>query len=202
MAEYWWLVPVAYIVGSAPWGLLIVRVVRGVDVREYGSGKTGVTNVFRTAGRRAAIAVLAADAGKGVGAVLLARELTSGEGVHAAVAAAVVVGHVWPVFAGFRGGRGIATGVGSAAALDPWILLVGLGVFLPVVGLTRFVSLGSVLSVVGVVALFGVRAAVDQVPLEYLWYAVGTGSLIVLMHRDNIRRLLGGTEHRLGQRAL
>jgi len=200
MPTYWWLVPVAYVMGSIPWGLLIVRAARGIDVREYGSGKTGVTNVYRTAGRRAALVVLAADASKGTATVLLARALTSGEGVHAAVAAAVVIGHVWPIFAGFRGGRGIATGIGSAAALDPFALPIGLVAFLPAVGLTRFVSFGSVLSVIAVVAMFGLKAATDQAPIEYLWYALGTGSLIVAMHRDNICRLLRGTEHRLGQR--
>ncbi len=195
----WLLVLIAYLVGSVQWGLIVVRITRKVDVRTIGSGKTGVTNVFRIAGRPAAVLVLAADAGKGVAAVLLARLLTSNEEVHAAVAAAAVVGHVWPVFAGFRGGRGIAPGFGTAATLDPWMALVGLAVFLPTVGITRFVSLGSVLCVIGVVLAFGVRASLDQLPMAYLWYALGTGSLIVWMHRDNVRRLLAGTERRLGR---
>ena len=196
---FWWLVPLSYLAGSVPWGLVIVRVVKRVDVRDSGSGSTGTTNVLRTAGRTAAVVVLIADAGKGVAMVLLARALTENEAVHAAVAGAVIVGHIWPVFAGFRGGRGIATGMASAAGLDPWMALVGFMVFLPTVYLTRYVSLGSVLGVLAVVITFGVLTALDIHPLPYLWYALVCGSLIIWMHRANIRRVFVGTERRIGR---
>ncbi|MDA1061700.1 MAG: glycerol-3-phosphate acyltransferase [Chloroflexi bacterium] len=199
MAEYWWLVPVAYIVGSAPWGLLIVRAVRGVDVREYGSGKTGVTNVFRTAGRRAAIVVLAADAGKGLGAVLLARALTPGEGVHAAVAAAVVVGHVWPVFAGFRGGRGVATGCGAFIAVAPLAALAILVAGAGVLAATRYVS---VMSIAGTAAGFiaiVVLVIGGWLAPQYLLFGAAVALSIELSHLPNMRRLLRGVEPKLGQ---
>lgn len=194
----WLLVPTAYLVGSLPWGLIIVRRVRGVDVRQLGSGKTGVTNVLRAAGARAAVAVLVADAGKGALMVGLSRVASDSSWLHAAVASTVVVGHVWPVFAAFRGGRGIATGFGGAVVLAPWAALAGVAVFLPVVGLTRYVSLGSVLGVITVVAGFGVLGAFRAAPVAYVAYAVICGALIIGMHRDNLVRLMRGTERRLG----
>ena len=201
MTDYWWLVPLAYGAGSVQWGLLAVRALRGVDVRQYGSGKTGVTNVLRTVGRLPAALVLLADAGKGAVMVLTARALSADPWLHGVVALAVLVGHVWPLFARFRGGRGIAPGVGTAAALDPWMALVGLSVFLPVVALTRYVSLGSVLAAAAVAAAFGGLAAAGAAPTPYLWYALAGSALIFWAHRDNIRRLADGTERKLGARA-
>lgn len=199
--DYWWLVPLAYGAGSVQWGLLAVRALRGVDVREHGSGKTGVTNVLRIAGRLPAAFVLLADAGKGVAMVLAARALSADPWLHALVALAVLVGHVWPVFARFRGGRGIAPGVGTAASLEPWMALVGLAVFLPLVALTRYVSLGSVLSAAAVAAAFGALTAAGGAPAPYLWYALAGSALILWAHRDNVSRLMDGTERKLGARA-
>ena len=196
----WGLVPLGYLAGSVQWGLIVVRLLRGVDVRAQGSGKTGMTNVLRAAGKRAAAGVLVADVGKAVVLVVAARLLTDETAVHAATAAAVIVGHIWPVFAGFRGGRGIATGFGTALALDPWTVLIGVGVFIPLVALTRYMSLGSVAAVLAVVATFGVRTAALGAPSAYAWYAAGCGALIVAAHRDNIARLLRGTERRFGER--
>ncbi len=200
--DYWWLIPIAYGAGSAQWGLVVVRLLRGVDVRDYGSGKTGVTNVLRAAGWPAAAGVLIADAGKGVLPVVAARLLSDDPWLHASVAFGVIVGHILPLFSGFRGGRGIATGVGTASALDPWMALVGLGVFLPVVGISRYVSLGSVLSVAAVVIAFAVTIATGVHPTPYLWYAIGGGVTIIWMHRENIQRIVQGTERKLGQRVM
>ena len=196
----WLLVPAAYLAGSVQWGLIVVRLTSRVDVRSLGSGKTGMTNVLRTSGKLAAIVVLIADAGKGLALVAAARLLTDDTWVHAVVGSAVIVGHVWPVFAGFRGGRGVATGVGAAVTLDPWAALFGMSIFLPTVAITRYVSLGSVLSIFAVGATFVVRTAVFDAPLPYVWFSVGGGALILWMHRDNIRRLLAGSERRIGER--
>ena len=194
----WLTVPLAYFIGSLQPGLLLVRLVRGIDVRDVGSGKTGSTNVLRAGGKRIALASLALDCAKGVGAVLIARAVSDSAWVEAGAAAAVMGGHVFPVFAGFRGGRGVATGLGAASALLPFSAIVGLGVFAPVVALTRYVSLGSVLAVAGVVALYAAAAALGNIPLAHLWFALACGPLVVWMHRDNIGRLLDGTERRLG----
>ena len=194
----WLAVPLAYFIGSLQPGLLLVRLARGIDVRNVGSGKTGTTNVLRAGGKRVALASLALDCAKGVGAVLIARAVSDNSWVEAFAAAAVMGGHMLPVFAGFRGGRGVATGLGAAATLLPFSAIVGLGVFAPVVALTRYVSLGSVLAVAGVVASFVAAAALGRLPLPHLWFALACGPLVVWMHRDNIGRLLSGTERRVG----
>lgn len=190
----------AYLIGSVQPGLIVVKLVMQLDVRTLGSGRTGMTNVLRTAGKRAAAVVLVADVGKGLALALAARLLSDDPILHAAAGTAVIVGHVWPVFAGFRGGRGIATGFGTSLGLDPWAGLAGLAAFLPLVGLTRFVSLGSVAAVLAVGAAFVVRAALFGAPLAYLGYALVGATLIIAMHRDNIRRLVRGEERRLGER--
>ena len=193
--------PAAYLLGSVQPGLIVVKLTMDVDIRTLGSGRTGMTNVLRTAGKRAAAVVFLADAGKGVAVTLAARLLSDDAIVHAAVGIAVIVGHVWPVFAGFRGGRGIVTGFAASLGLDPWAALAGVAAFAPVLGATRYVSLASVVSVAAAVAAFAVRTALFDAPAAYLGYAVVGATLIIAMHRDNIGRLLRGEERRLDGRA-
>ena len=195
----WLLVPAAYLLGSVQPGLLLVRLLLRRDVREVGSGKTGMTNVMRTAGKKAAALVFVLDVAKGVLPVLVAASVSSDAWLEAATATVVVVGHVFPVFAGFRGGRGVATGVGAASALLPWAGIAGI-VFVPVVLLTRYVSLGSVVGVGAVFAGFVVAMAAYELPTPHFVFALIIGPLIIGMHRDNIVRLLRGTERRIGQR--
>jgi glycerol-3-phosphate acyltransferase PlsY len=195
----WILVAVAYLVGSLQWGLYVVHLTHGIDIRAEGSGRTGSTNVLRTAGKAAALVVLLADFGKGTAIVVLTRVISDDSLLHAAVATAVIFGHIWPILAGFRGGRGIATGLGSAAAIDPLSAAVGLVVFGPLVGVSRYVSLGSVLGVLTVVATLSVRAAAFDLPVAYAAYGLVAGSTIVIAHRDNIKRVLRGTERRIGE---
>ena len=196
----WLLVPAAYLLGSVQPGLVIVRLVQRRDVREMGSGKTGMTNVLRTAGKKAAALVFALDLGKGVLAVLVAVSVSEDAWVEAATATAVLVGHIFPVFAGFRGGRGVATGLATAAALLPWAGVAGIAAFVPVLLLTRYVSLSSVLGVSAAAGAFVVAALAYDLPTPHLVYALICGPLIIGMHRDNIVRLLRGTERRIGQR--
>lgn len=199
--EYWWLVPLAYLAGSVPWGLLIVHLKSHVDVRDYGSGRIGVTNVLRTAGKGPAIVVLLADAGKGIAVVLIARLITENSAIHALAGGAVVVGHIWPVLAGFRGGRGIATGGAAAVVLEPAAALIGILVFTCIAGSTRYVSLGSILATFAVMASFAGAFVLDAIPFPYLLFGLISGSLIVAMHQGNISRLLKGTEPRLGDQS-
>lgn len=195
----WLLVPAAYLLGSVQPGLLLVRLVMRRDVREVGSGKTGMTNVMRAAGKKAAALVFVLDVAKGVLPVLVAASVSDDAWLEAATATIVVMGHVFPVFAGFRGGRGVATGVGAAGALLPWAGVAGI-VFVPVVLLTRYVSLGSILGVAAVFAGFVVAMVSYDLPTPHFVFALIIGPLIVGMHRDNIVRLLRGTERRIGQR--
>jgi acyl phosphate:glycerol-3-phosphate acyltransferase len=195
----WLLVPIAYLVGSVQWGLYVVMLTKRVDIRTLGSGKTGTTNVLRASGKGAAVMVLLADAAKGFGVVALARAISDDPVLHALVGTGVIAGHIWPVLAGFKGGRGIATGLGTIAAFGAIPPLIGLGVFIPVVAITRYVSLGSVLAVSGVIVLYGVKALFLDAPVAYFLYTFSAGGLIIFMHRDNIKRLIAGTERRLGK---
>ena len=201
MIEYLIMVPVAYLVGSIPFGLLAGKLVAKVDIRDYGSGKIGMTNVLRTAGVTAAGVVLLLDMGKAVSVVVVARLLFDSYGVEAASALAVIFGHNWPVFIGFRGGRGTASGWGGLIILSPIAGVIATVIGLGLVGVTRYVSLGSIMAAsLGSVALV-VLAFMGQEPLIYSWYGIIGGTLIVVRHRDNIQRLLNGTERKIGQKA-
>jgi glycerol-3-phosphate acyltransferase PlsY len=195
--KYLVMLPLAYLLGSIPWGYLLLHWSRGVDVREYGSGRTGMTNVLRTGGGRMAVAVLLLDLGKGAVAVLLAREIlgTSGE---VAAGLLALVGHNWPVFLNFKGGRGIATGMGALAVIAPIAAVIGMVVFIPVTLISRYLSLGSVTGVVTASLSLLALAVLGIYSTTYAWYAVIGGSVIIWQHRDNIQRLWHGTERRLG----
>ena len=201
MIEYLVMIPVAYVVGSIPFGLLAGKLVAKVDIRDYGSGKIGMTNVLRTAGVTAAAVVLLLDMGKAVAVVVAARLLFDSYGVEAASALAVIFGHNWPVFIGFRGGRGTASGWGGLLILSPIAGIIASVIGLSLVGLTRYVSLGSITAAgLGSLALV-ILALMGQEPLVYSWYGIIGGTLIVVRHRDNIQRLLNGTERKIGHKA-
>jgi glycerol-3-phosphate acyltransferase PlsY len=191
-------VSAGYLLGSVSPGLLIGRL-HGVDVREFGSGKTGVTNVLRSVGRLAAAVVFFADIGKGTIAVLIGSRLFDEPWAAALGGVAVVVGHNWPVFAGFRGGRGVATAFGAFLAIDPvsaLLVLIAGGVALVA---TRYMSLVSVTGVLlGTIVLI-TRVNSDAIAAEYVAFVLPVATMIEINHVGNIRRLLAGTEPKLGQ---
>ena len=199
------LVVVSYLLGALPFGLLMAKLVRGIDVRRYGSGSTGMTNVLRTIGLAPALVVLALDAGKGVAAVFLARYFEAGLAVEAVAALAALVGHNWSVFIRFQGGKGIATGIGALCALSPVAGLVVIAVGAPVIVLSRYVSLGSIVgATTGAIAVPILAMADPSMPLGVpsYGYAIYTSigvPLIVLKHRSNVARLLKGQERKLGE---
>jgi glycerol-3-phosphate acyltransferase PlsY len=189
-----------YMLGSIPTGLWLGHLVAGVDVRSTGSRRTGATNVQRSLGTRAGIAVLVLDCLKGALAVSLLRLLTGDDYVAAVAGVAAVVGHVWPVLAGFRGGRGVATAGGALLALSPLALLGTFAILALVVYLTRYVSLGSVTAgLLSAVLAVLLRHAPGGTDAAIVSAALG-GSLVVARHADNIQRLLHGGERRLGSR--
>ncbi|HXO20150.1 MAG TPA: glycerol-3-phosphate 1-O-acyltransferase PlsY [Thermoanaerobaculia bacterium] len=196
----------AYLLGSISWSLLIVRAVQGRDVRTVGSGNAGATNVLRAAGKGPAAAVLLLDVGKGVAAVAAARALSAPPPVVGGAAVAVVLGHVFPVFFGFRGGKGVATSAGALGALAPLAMGLTLVVFLLVVSWKRYMSLGSI--VAAIVFPFAVllcqRAGWGRDTTEggtwTLLAAALIGALVVVKHAANLSRLRAGVEPRLGQR--
>jgi glycerol-3-phosphate acyltransferase PlsY len=198
-------VVLSYLLGSIPFGYLIVRARGGGDVRETGSGGTGATNVTRRAGKGAGLLTLLLDAIKGALAVLLARWiLTNDFGVDwwvAASAVAVVVGHVFPAWLKFRGGKGVAPGLGVFLALAPAAVPVALAAFALVVWRTRYVSLGSItaaaLMPLAVLVLDSRFPPAGRQGLERVAAAAAGAALIIFAHRENIRRLLSGTENKL-----
>ncbi len=199
MTDYVILVLAGYALGSVPFGVIVAWAVSRIDVRDYGSGNTGTTNVLRTVGRPAAVLVLVLDMGKGVLPVFLARVVSDTAGVESAAAVAALAGHNWPVFLAFRGGRGTATGWGSLLILSPVSGLAATVVGASLVATTRYASLGSIVAAtVGPATLVGLSLA-GQTPQAYVWFGVIGGPLIVARHSDNIRRLLRGEERKIGQ---
>jgi glycerol-3-phosphate acyltransferase PlsY len=189
-------VAAAYVVGAVPIGFLVARAFGVGDIRRHGSGNIGATNVLRTLGRRPAIITLLGDIAKGYAAVALASRLGGDEpAVTAAGAVAAVVGNCWSVFLGFRGGKGMATGLGALLRLTPLATLAALPVFLVVAATTRFVSLASLLSAACVP--FGALAL--GAPRAYVLGALAVAGLVIVRHRENIARLRAGTERRLGE---
>jgi glycerol-3-phosphate acyltransferase PlsY len=197
-------VAIGYLLGAIPFGLIIGRVTRGIDIREYGSHRTGATNALRTLGARAAAFVFLLDVAKGGAAVLLARTLFGAdplvEWAAAAAGLAAVVGHNWSVFIGFTGGRGVATSTGALGALAPLALLVLAPVVVLVIWRSRFVSLGSITgSLLSPFVVAGFALA-DLAPLPAIAYAAAAGLLVTAAHSDNIARLRAGTERRIGHK--
>jgi glycerol-3-phosphate acyltransferase PlsY len=188
------IIPIfAYLLGSIPFGYLIVRGKIGADIRETGSGGTGATNVSRRAGKTAGVLTLLLDAAKGCAAVLIAKALTGDDWVIAAAAIAALVGHIFPVWLGFRGGKGVATGVGIFVVLAPIALLCAGVIFVAIVALTRYVSLGSIVAAVLIPVIVWWQTDLRSL----LTAAIVAAALIVFAHRGNIKRLASRTESRI-----
>ena len=190
----------AYLLGSIPFGYLIVRRKIGADIRQTGSGGTGATNVSRRAGKGAGVLTLLLDAAKGCVAVVVAKAVSGDDWVIAAAAIAALVGHIFPVWLSFRGGKGVATGVGIFLVLAPIAVLCAGVVFVAIVALTRYVSLGSITAAI-LIPVFVWLQSVFVLPvfdLRPLLIAAMVGAaLIVFAHRGNIQRLVSRTESRI-----
>jgi len=192
---------VAYLLGSIPFGLILVRVIRGEDVRLSGSGNIGATNVARSGGAALGVITLVLDALKGYLAVAIAIFVGRRNGLDFGLAAAfaalcAILGHVFPVWLKFRGGKGVATAVGAFVGLAPRAVLVVIAVFVILVLIFRYVSLGSVIAsaLFPVLAFFLYRGRSSPAGLAVM---LAASLLIILKHKANIRRLLDGTENRL-----
>jgi glycerol-3-phosphate acyltransferase PlsY len=194
----------AYLLGSIPFGFLIVKLASGSDIRETGSGGTGATNVTRKAGKGAGVVTLALDALKGVAAIWVAQWLTNETQVSWVVAGAgvlAVVGHCFPVWLKFKAGKGVATGLGVFLAIVPWAVMAACIVFVVVVWRTRFISLGSILAAAFVplwVWLFHtwIEPVSHFVPIIAALCA--SSAIIIAKHHENIQRLMAGTENKFG----
>jgi glycerol-3-phosphate acyltransferase PlsY len=189
------LLLVAYLLGSISFAVIVVRAVSGKDIRAEGSGNAGATNVLRAYGKKPALFVALLDVAKGTAAVLLMRLATADPWWSAAAGLAAVLGHVFPVFYGFSGGKGVATAVGAYAVLAPHALLCCMAVFVLVVALTRYVSLGSVISMVLLPPVAGVFF---HAPRPVVTAAAVTALVVVFKHLGNLKRLARGEERKLG----
>ncbi|MBT9162240.1 MAG: Glycerol-3-phosphate acyltransferase [Dehalococcoidia bacterium] len=203
------IIPLSYLLGAIPFGLIIGQLARGIDVRQYGSGKTGFANVLRTAGVRAGAATFFADVGKGILAVLLGGIIVGGstatvgplifdyQGAQVIAAMAAVAGHNWSVYIRFEGGRGVDTSLGGLIAMSPFIGLACLAIGMIVILVWRYVSLGSMLGAGSSILILIPLVALGHEPVEYLIFGTMATGLVVYQHRDNIGRLRAGTERRL-----
>jgi glycerol-3-phosphate acyltransferase PlsY len=191
------IVIAAYLLGSISFAVLVVRAKTGRDIRSEGSGNAGATNVLRSYGKKLALLVAFADVAKGAAAVFLMRLVTADPRWAAAAGFAAILGHVFPVFYGFRGGKGVATAVGAFLALSPLALLVCLAVFLAIVAATRYVSLGSV---VALALLPPVAGLFFHAPRAVVTVAGLTAILSLVKHLPNLKRLARGEERKLGRR--
>jgi glycerol-3-phosphate acyltransferase PlsY len=188
-----YLIPlIAYLLGSIPFGYLLIRSAQGKDIRSFGSGNIGATNVFRTS-RAAGILTLLLDAGKGYLAVLTAEWLGGSLQWQAAAAVAAVIGHVFTIWLRFKGGKGVATGCGAYLAILPLAVSTTLVVFVLVLILTRYISASSIAAT----ALFPLWAYLYGAPGAVFFWALAGAVLIILKHHQNIRRLISGTENKL-----
>ncbi|AKG22272.1 glycerol-3-phosphate 1-O-acyltransferase PlsY [Calothrix sp. 336/3] len=203
----------AYFLGSLPTGYTLVKLLKGIDIREVGSGSTGATNVLRTLGKGPGAFVLLVDALKGVGAIFLVdwvcqfsvTENLLPTGINLSIwqpwlvtlaGFAAVIGHSKSIFLGFSGGKSVATSLGILLAMNWQVALATAGVFAVVVGISRIVSLSSICGAIAV----GIFMAIWQQPLAYILFGVAAGAYVIFRHRTNIERLLAGTEPKLGQK--
>lgn len=190
------LAAIGYLLGSVPFGVIVSRFAGGIDVRQYGSGNIGVTNVMRTLGRGAALVTFAGDFGKGAAAVLLAKYLAAGGHADVLAGLAAIGGHMFPVFARFRGGKGITTAFGVFLLLAPQATLSSLGIWIICCAAWRYVSLSSLAASLSLPLLVLAMAGSKWTFLATLAAAL----LILARHKDNLRRLALGTEQKIGQR--
>ena len=184
-----------YLIGSIPFAYLLARRIGGIDVRLAGSGNVGAANVLRTTGVAGALVVVALDAGKGAATVLLARGLDGGAAVPAAAGLAAILGHIYPVWLRFRGGKGVATACGVFALLAPAAALISAALFVATVWWTRYVSLGSLAAATALAP----AAYLTGAPLATVVAAIAAAAIVFERHRANLARLRGGTERRVGQ---
>lgn len=190
----------SYLAGSIPVGLIVARWQRGIDIRRYGSGSTGATNVLRTLGWKASALVFAGDLLKTIGSVYLAGAITGSAWVESAAGVAAIVGHCWPIYTGGTGGRGATSSLGGLFVIQPFVALGCVAIAALGIARTRIVSVGSLGGAVfGGLALV-VLVATGHAPTGDVVYAIGSPSIMFIRHQENIRRIRAGTERRLGEK--
>lgn len=193
--DFFFVIIASYLIGSIPVSYLVARLWKGIDIRNYGSGNVGMTNVWRNVGPAAGVLAWAGDLGKGVLTILLAKHF-GGPEVVAAAGIAALVGHSWPVFLGFKGGKMVATFVGVISAISLPVGLTAAVLWLAVVGLSGYVSVGSIVAVVSIPLLI----LAFHLEWPYLVLGILVAALVVYKHIPNMKRLANGTEPKVKRR--
>ena len=188
-----------YLFGSFPSGYLAGRITKGIDIRSLGSGSTGATNVLRHIGKRAAIAVFLIDVFKGVLSILLAKYFLLNDSWQVAIGLSTLIGHIWPVWLNWRGGKAVATGLGMFLGLSLQVGLATLGIFILMITLFRIVSLASISSVLALPLIMFLSFQGSSVSIPYLIVSLLAMTLVIWRHRENIARLIKGKEPKIGQ---
>ena len=191
------LLALGYLLGSMPNGYLAGRWLKGIDLRDCGSGSTGATNVLRNVGKGPALVVFLLDVGKGALAVLLAKSFGLNDWVQVLAGLAALAGHIWPVWLGWKGGKAVATGLGMFLGLAWPVGLACFGLFMAVISLSRIVSLSSVIAAIGLPVLMVISGNSSA----YVVVSLVASVLVLWRHRSNIERLIAGTEPRIGAKA-
>ncbi len=198
------IVLLSYLAGSIPTSIIVGKLLKGIDIRDYGSKNAGATNTLRVLGWKPALVVMVVDVGKGIFATLVIAKLRidpvnlDSSLVQIMAGLAAICGHIWTVFAGFRGGKGVATAGGMLIALYPWAALICAGIFFLTVLITRYVSVGSMTASASFPLVLVLLHYIFDIPISYplFFLSLLIGALIIYTHRSNIRRLLNGTENR------
>ena len=191
------LLALGYLLGSMPNGYLAGRWLKGIDLRQCGSGSTGATNVLRNVGKSPALVVFLLDVGKGALAVLLAKSFGLNDLVQVLAGLAALAGHIWPMWLGWKGGKAVATGLGMFLGLAWPVGLACFGLFMAVISISRIVSLSSVVAAIGLPVLMLISGGSSA----YMVVSLVASMLVLWRHRSNIERLIAGTEPRIGQKA-
>ncbi|WP_372994684.1 glycerol-3-phosphate 1-O-acyltransferase PlsY [Lutispora sp.] len=187
---------IAYFLGNISASYIIAKYTKGIDIRKYGSGNAGATNVFRTLGPKAGLLAFLGDALKGAIAVILGY-ITGGEDGQIAAGIFVVMGHNWPILLGFKGGKGIATTIGAMIAINPYIVAAIVPIGIVIIIITKYVSLASVMGM----TLFPILMLITKQPAKLVLFSFLLSAMAIYRHRTNIVKLLKGTESKLGEKA-
>ncbi len=188
-----------YLFGSFPSGYLAGRIAKGIDIRSLGSGSTGATNVLRHIGKRAAITVFLLDVFKGVISILLAKYFLLNDSWQVAIGLSTLIGHIWPVWLNWRGGKAVATGLGIFLGLSWQVGLATLGVFILMITLFRIVSLASVSAALALPFIMFISFKSSSISLPFLVISLLAMTLVIWRHRENILRLMKGKEPKIGK---
>ena len=188
-----------YLFGSFPSGYLAGRITKGIDIRSLGSGSTGATNVLRHIGKRAAITVFLIDVFKGVISILLAKYFLLNDSWQVAIGLSTLIGHIWPVWLNWRGGKAVATGLGIFLGLSWQVGLATLGVFILMITLFRIVSLASVSAALALPFIMFISFKTSSISLPFLVISLLAMTLVIWRHRENILRLMKGQEPKIGK---